>query len=142
MQPPSPRFTPTSLLGTPQGQLLLSLGAPQGGGQRAAASERGVWCVCGWKRAQQGAVTGPPVCDGICSVSQTVCSVSPPSPIVSDHHFFFLVGNHRSFFFWVQGCASLLSLPVIPVPAFSNCAIFSGTLLSPALSPQLLQGRV
>lgn len=45
-QPPSPPPSQT-LLGTPQGQLLLSLGAPQDGGQVAMgpASER-ARCVC------------------------------------------------------------------------------------------------
>lgn len=74
-QPPSPPPSQT-LLGTPQGQLLLSLGAPQDGGQVAMgpASEREhvvSVCVCVWER--RCCACDPVLFDRIHSVSPSIC---------------------------------------------------------------------
>lgn len=63
----------------------------------------------------------------------------PTLPIALNHHLSWEVTG--TVFFWVQVC--LLSLPVISVPASSNCAIFQQELplSSVALSAKLLQGE-
>lgn len=84
-------------------------------------------------------MNGSVLLDGICFVSPSIC-VYPHSP----HRFeppLVVLGSDRNSFFWVQVC--LLSLPVISVPASSNCAIFQQELplSSVASSAKLLQGE-
>lgn len=64
----------------------------------------------------------------------------PTFPVVPNHHL--SLGNHRNSFSGYKA-VSLLSLPVISVPASSNCAIFSAGTPSPfsGFESKLLQGE-
>ena len=92
-------------------------------------------------------------CDCAPVLSGGIHSVFPPSicfplfptietPFPLFHTITLSLGNHRNSFSGYKA-VSLPSLPVISVPASSNCAIFQQELplLSVALSLKLLQGE-